>query len=285
VIGVYRITNIVNGKSYIGSSVDVERRFTEHLRTLRNNTHRNIFLQRAWWKYGEDAFDFEAIEEMLADEYLLIREQAWIDELRCHQKENGYNICKVAGRTTGYKHTEESKEILSLLAKKRYESPDHHLKKYRFKKGHKMSAETIEKLKRLPRPTGENSSRAKLSNQDVEAIVDLVLKGYNDTQIASTYNVTRKTISCIRNRKSFTDVTEKLFPGEGPIRDACQFRFVGSESPHSKLTEEKVAEIKNLFKENISIAEIARRYNVSWSLIKQIKVGSIWTHVNTEEGD
>jgi group I intron endonuclease len=279
--GVYRITNVVTGKSYIGSSVDVENRFSEHKRTLKNESHRNIYLQRAWCKYGEDAFRFEILEEVLKEEFLLPREQAWIDKLMCYQNENGYNICKIAGRTTGYKHTEESRKLISALAKKRYESPDYHLRKYQFKKGDKPSKETIEKMKNAPRPTGENSSRAKLTNQDVEVIVDLILKGYNDTNIASKFNVTRKTISSIRNRQSFISVTDKIFPGEGPIREACQFIFVGSESPRAKLTEGKVAEIKQLFKEEISIAEIARRYDVSWSLIKQIKTGLIWTHVNT----
>jgi group I intron endonuclease len=278
--GVYRITNIVNGKSYIGSSVDVEKRFSEHKRTLKNGYHRNIYLQRAWWKYGEDAFKFEMLEEVLKEEFLLTREQAWIDGLKCYQSENGYNICKVAGRTTGYKHTEESRRIISEMAKKRYESPDFHLKKYQYKKGNKLSEETIEKMRNAQRPTGEDSSRAKLTNRDVEIIVDLILNGHNDTRIASKFSVTRKTISSIRNRKSFTSVTERICPGNGPIREACQFTFIGSESPRSKLNEEKVAEIKQLFNQEISIAEIARRYNVSWNLIKQIKKGLIWTHVN-----
>lgn len=278
--GVYRITNIVNGKSYIGSSIDVANRFSEHKRTLKNESHRNIYLQRAWRKYGEDAFKFEMLEEVLEDEFLLTREQAWIDKLQCFQSENGYNICKIAGRTTGYKHTEESRKIISALAKKRYESPDYHLKKYQFRKGNKLSEETIEKLKNIPRPLGEDSSRAKISNQEVEAIVDLILQGFNDTKIASKYNVTRKTISNIRNRNSFRCVTDKLIPGEGPIRDACQFIFVGSESPHSKLSEEKVIEIKQLLSEGLRIAEIARRYDVSWNLIKQIQKGLIWTHVD-----
>jgi group I intron endonuclease len=283
VIGVYKITNIVNGKVYIGSSADVDKRFSSHLRTLRNSTHRNVFLQRSWWKYGEESFEFTVIEEVLSEDSLLIREQAWIDKLKCYQKEAGYNICAIAGRTTGYKHTEKSRKLLSKLAKERYEYPDFHLKKYQLKKGHKMSEETIEKLRNAPRPTGEDSSRAKLTNQQVEDIVELILQGHNDTQIAPKYGVTRKTISNIRNRKSFKRVTDKLVIGDGPVREACQFKFTGSDSPLAKLNEDKVVEIKKLLTIGLSIAEIARKYDVSWTLIKRIKEGTLWTHVNTND--
>ena len=48
--GVYKIENINNGKKYIGSSKDIEKRFYQHRRNLENKTHHSIKLQHAWSK-------------------------------------------------------------------------------------------------------------------------------------------------------------------------------------------------------------------------------------------
>ena len=87
-IGIYKIQNKQDGKCYYGSSADIEKRFTQHLRALTNNTHHNTYLQRAWNKYGGGVFTFEMIEECMLDQ-MLIREQYYLD---CNV--GGYNIGK-----------------------------------------------------------------------------------------------------------------------------------------------------------------------------------------------
>ena len=62
-IGIYKIKNKVNGKVYIGQSIRIEKRWIDHKKTLRSNSHRNIYLQNAWNKYGEENFIHEIIEE------------------------------------------------------------------------------------------------------------------------------------------------------------------------------------------------------------------------------
>ena len=56
--GVYKITNKVNGHSYIGSSVNIHERWVTHKWYLNRNKSHNIAFQRAWEKYGAEAFDF-----------------------------------------------------------------------------------------------------------------------------------------------------------------------------------------------------------------------------------
>lgn len=77
-IGIYRIKNLVNGKSYYGSSKQIEKRFIRHKRELKNKTHINCLLQRAWDKYGEENFLFEVVEECEI-KFLLELEQKYLN--------------------------------------------------------------------------------------------------------------------------------------------------------------------------------------------------------------
>lgn len=54
--GIYRILNKINGNCYIGSSLNVEKRYKHHLSTLRHNSSRCSILQKAFNKYGKVEF-------------------------------------------------------------------------------------------------------------------------------------------------------------------------------------------------------------------------------------
>ena len=115
--GIYLITNLVNGKKYVGSSVVLKRRFKEYSNPLyitRNLKRGNSKLLNALLKYGYLNFEFKILEtiEFLPSKtkserstLLLEREQYYMDLLKPE-----YNIVKTAGSTVGYKHTPESLE-------------------------------------------------------------------------------------------------------------------------------------------------------------------------------
>ena len=65
--GVYRITNKINNKVYIGESLNIERRWEEHKKELSNKTHKNYKLQKDDDKDGEDAFEFTVIATLDKD--------------------------------------------------------------------------------------------------------------------------------------------------------------------------------------------------------------------------
>jgi group I intron endonuclease len=92
ICGVYKITNIVNGKFYIGSSHDIEHRWYQHKKQLDSETHNNPHLQNAWKLYGSQNFKFEIIEEC-SSETRLQREQFYLNELMPFDN-NGYNIVR-----------------------------------------------------------------------------------------------------------------------------------------------------------------------------------------------
>ena len=114
VVGIYKITNKVNGKCYIGQSQDIATRFREHKYLLRRNKYGNRKIQNAWNKYGEGNFTFEVIEECTVDE-LDEKEMKYIKEYDSHY--NGYNNTDGGGGIRGWKHSEEFKEKMSLSNK------------------------------------------------------------------------------------------------------------------------------------------------------------------------
>jgi group I intron endonuclease len=65
--GIYKITNLINGKSYIGQSLHIERRFLQHKSPYERERYSNKPLYKAFEKYGIENFDFSIIEECSAD--------------------------------------------------------------------------------------------------------------------------------------------------------------------------------------------------------------------------
>lgn len=102
--GIYKITNLCNGKMYVGQSSDIQHRWIMHKSELRCNHHGNKYLQNAWNKYGEDNFSFDVIEECPYDD-LDEREEYWIRELNTYvnyENSNGYNLTVGGGGTKIY---------------------------------------------------------------------------------------------------------------------------------------------------------------------------------------
>lgn len=91
ICGIYRITNTVNGKSYVGQSGNIKTRFEQHRSELRHNKHDNDYLQNAWNKYGEENFIFEIIKLCSRDE-LDELEIYYIDYFKSYKDDNGYNL-------------------------------------------------------------------------------------------------------------------------------------------------------------------------------------------------
>ena len=92
-IGVYQIRNKKNGKLYVGSSVQVERRLDRHRSDLEKGRHRCIHLQRAWDKYGSDSFEFQLFRKCRDVKEVRALEQERLNDLG----DNLYNTSKIAG--------------------------------------------------------------------------------------------------------------------------------------------------------------------------------------------
>jgi len=112
--GIYTITNLVNGKIYVGYALSLTDRKSNHLTTLFKKTHKNIYLQKAYNKYGRENFVFEILEEC-SKEFLTALEHYWCTILNTHNDKYGYNIIPTNpnnGHNSGYKRplSEETKK-------------------------------------------------------------------------------------------------------------------------------------------------------------------------------
>lgn len=173
--GVYKISNSSNGKCYIGSSIDIDRRRLEHFSALLHNRHINQHLQNAYNKYGRECFEFEIIETVeITDNIkqdLLDREQFWIDNIKPE-----YNILLVAGSTLGYHHTEETKRKISETTTGVKKSVEHSKHISEGQKGKTLTEEHKEKLSQAAK------KRKSMSHHSIISIDGVV---YNSLKEAS----------------------------------------------------------------------------------------------------
>lgn len=90
-IGIYKITNLINNKVYVGQSIAIERRWTQHKSPYEQQRHPDLPINQAFQKYGVENFKFEVLEECAADE-LNVKEQQYIELFQSLTHQHGYNI-------------------------------------------------------------------------------------------------------------------------------------------------------------------------------------------------
>lgn len=95
--GIYAIKNLTNNKQYVGSALNIERRWATHRSSLRHGKHPNQKLQRAYEKYGEENFSYTVLETVEDFKLLTVREQWWMDNTSCE-----YNIRENAANNIGW---------------------------------------------------------------------------------------------------------------------------------------------------------------------------------------
>lgn len=116
---VYKITNKINGKVYIGQSIrPIEERFKRHINdSIKNNL--DTHLARAVRKYGSESFFIELVDVAKTQEELNEKEQYYIRKFNSIKE--GYNetdaLYKCGGNTYKSKTIDELKEISLKISK------------------------------------------------------------------------------------------------------------------------------------------------------------------------
>lgn len=115
--GIYRISNVLDNKFYIGSAINIEKRWKDHIYRLNHGLHENGYLQRAWTKFGQHNFSFSIVKLVDNKEKLIKEEQSILDKLKPE-----YNLCIKANSQFGLKRSEETRKKISTAQRKRWAS-------------------------------------------------------------------------------------------------------------------------------------------------------------------
>lgn len=129
--GVYIIRHAPSGREYVGSSINLYKRFSKHRSDLRASRHHSPMLQNAWNAHDEGEFEFVVVELVSNDADLLAIEQTWMDK-----HEPFYNTCKVAGNRLGYRVSSETKAKVSAALLGKPKSAEHRRKMIEILKTH-----------------------------------------------------------------------------------------------------------------------------------------------------
>jgi len=162
--GVYAIVCRANNKFYIGSSVNLSKRINQHKKALENKRHKNPHLQNAYNLFGKNEFYYLIIDYCLDT---LEKEQYWITSTFCYDRKIGFNNTKKANAPLGYKHTSESRKIMSDIKKQQYKEGKI-ASNFKFRTVTKHSEETKEKIRQTKLGEKNPMYGKKLSQKEKE---------------------------------------------------------------------------------------------------------------------
>lgn len=157
--GIYKILNLINSKVYVGSSVNIEDRWSRHRGDLIKGKSCSPKLQNSYNKHGVENFEFIILEECDIDK-LIEREQYYIDLYNSYNE--GYNCCPTAGNTIGFSQSEKTREKIkeATLGEK---NPFY---------GKKHSEESLEKMSKSHKGQISGFKGKKFSNESKRKISD-----------------------------------------------------------------------------------------------------------------
>lgn len=176
--GIYKITNTINGKVYIGESENIPRRWIEHIVSLTYGEHGNYKLQNDFKEYGLKAFDFDIMESIpILNEssniklkmILLCREDVYIKYFNSF--ETGYNLeytlNRIANKEKGlfessYNNAEKIEKDYNLLKNFINENPN--ILKIEYKVNQDLTL-TLKQIKKNKKKI-ENAIQNKKLNND-----------------------------------------------------------------------------------------------------------------------
>ena len=252
--GIYIIKNVLTDKVYVGSSLNIYKRWKDHKFYLKNKKHHSILLQRAWDLDGEEKFIFEILEIVEDRNILLQREQYYLDVYKSYVPENGYNLCSTANSMLGYKYSDEQKAKMS--ENRRGVKNQHY--------GKKHSEETKKTI-------GEKNRNRFISVEEREKRSIAMKKAMQ--RIRQEEPEKYEKMLSIKNAAKGKKRNEKT---RKKISEAAKKR-IGLKNHRSKLNYEIADLIREDYKTKLFIlVSLGKKYNVSDTTIKDIINNKRW---------
>jgi group I intron endonuclease len=257
----YKITNNINGKIYIGAANDLKERWRKHKSIAHSDgkTIKKFAIHFAIIKYGFENFDFQEIDTANTWEEAMNKEIEFIKKF----KQEGYvvyNMTDGGEGVQGHKWTEEQKRVKSESMKGS--------KHWMF--GKKMPWITGDKNPNYGKSPPEHITQAfvtlhtKITKEQVQEIKDLYSTNkYTQTELAKTFHISTTQVHRIIHNKRWNGKNNF----DTPI------------TKHN-ITKEQVIEMRALyFRGEYTQKELGARYNLSSAQISLILNNKRWKNI------
>jgi len=203
---IYKI--VIKDKVYIGQTIDITKRISQHKNSLLNNKHRNKYLQNYYNKYGAEEFKWNIIEECNESE-LDDRERFWINHYSSNNRKFGFNMD--SGGKSNKTVSQETKKLMSKIRKNLYINPE---KNPFYGKKHSDETRTRIGEKQKLRYQTNKHPRTNLNENDVYNIKKMLYERKDLTckEIAKKLNVSYYIVLDIKRCKNWSYVCSDLNP-------------------------------------------------------------------------
>lgn len=277
--GVYIITNTVDGKVYIGSSLDMRKRCEDHVSQLRRGVHHNRRLQNAWNKHSGDVFVFDVLEVVKTRDRsaTIPAEQKWLDFFQVG-REACYNFLLLASSPGSQVTKDETRRRISESKRGKRLTPEHKAKLRRARIGrplseaHRAALSAARVGKKMPPRTGEKAwPYRKMSVEQVQKIRDLAGMGWGVKSIAAELGIGATTAQRV--------LTGMSYLGVGEVRLADPADVAARLRTRQKLAPEQVIELRDRYADGEAIASLARAFGLSHTAASKVAKGASYRWV------
>jgi len=193
---IYIIENKINGKKYIGKTNNLQLRWKRHISTSKRCDGQ--YIHNALKKYGIDNFWFGGVCFCFSENEALDLEKDLIKINKSNNHNFGYNQTEGGEGSSGYKHTLEAKNKMSIVAKKKVG-----LLNPFYGKTHTPDVVALS--------AGENNKQAKLTEQKVMDMLGAYYTGnFTEQNLSKIFDIKRQTVNDILRGKRWKHIPRDI---------------------------------------------------------------------------
>lgn len=239
---IYKLTNNVNGKIYIGQTTQkLSARLYQHF-NLNDKDYCRHF-KRAIKKYGREGFKVEVVEKLTTIEELNSREEYWISFYNSTNRQLGYNI-KLGG--CNRRHCNETKYLIGKANTRRVWKESSKRKIGDANRGRKVSEATRQKISKAISGEKNGNYGKPLTSEQRQIISNYQQNRFKSKEARDAYIYThpnRKEVMCVTNNRiypSINNASKELHIDRSHIRGVLSGKYKNAKGYVFKLARVEV---------------------------------------------